>query len=81
MRVEVNGEFNTEGAGASNITYNASVHAKTSQKAILELMNHTDKVAEIQNTLRNSAQVTLANCEAREVGLVSSASGGTAETL
>ena len=81
VRVEVNGEFNAEGAGASNITYNASVHAKAAQKAILELMNHTDKVAEIQNTLRNSAQVTLANCEAREVGLVSAASGGTADTL
>ena len=32
VRVEANGEFNAEGAGASNITYNASVHAKAAQK-------------------------------------------------
>jgi organic hydroperoxide reductase OsmC/OhrA len=81
VRVEVNGEFNAEGAGASNITYNASVHAKAAQQAILELMNHTDKVAEIHNTLRNATQVTLANCEAREVGSVAAPSSGTPDTF
>jgi organic hydroperoxide reductase OsmC/OhrA len=74
VRVEVNGEFQGEGEGARNIRYNASVHAKAPQEMIVDLMRHTDAVAEIHKTLRNSTAVTLDQCEAREVGLIPSAS-------
>ncbi len=80
VRVEVNGEFSAEGEGARNITYSASVHAKAPQEAILDLMRHTDNVAEIHNTLRDPTPVTLANCEACEVSLTAVASTGTTVT-
>ena len=70
VRVEVTGEFASEGAGASNITYRASVDAKAPEEDVLELMQHTDKVAEIHNTLRNSAPVSLVECQAREIPVV-----------
>ena len=50
-----------------NDLYRASVDAKAPREAILELMRHTDTVAEIQNTLRASSPVFLGACEAREV--------------
>lgn len=67
VQVEVSGEFGGEGVAAQNITYRASVDAKASQGEILDLMRHTDSVAEIQNTLRRSSAVLLTQCEAREV--------------
>jgi len=67
VRVEVTGEFASEGSGASNIRYRASVDAKAPEQAVLELMRHTDSVAEIHNTLRPSTPVVLAECQAREI--------------
>lgn len=67
IQVEVTGEFGGEGEGARNIRYRASVDAKASRDAILDLMRHTDTLAEIQNTLRSGAAVLLDGCEAREV--------------
>jgi uncharacterized OsmC-like protein len=67
VQVEVTGEFSGEGSGASNVSYSASVEAKASREQILDLMRHTDLVAEIQNTLRRSSPVILADCDAREV--------------
>ncbi len=67
VQVEVSGEFGSEGAPARNINYRASVDAKAPRGKILELMRYTDTVAEIQNTLRSSTPVVLADCDAREV--------------
>lgn len=67
VEVEVTGEFNGEGAAADNITYRASVDADAPRVQILDLMRHTDSVAEIQNTLRRSSPVVLSQCEAHEV--------------
>jgi uncharacterized OsmC-like protein len=67
VEVEVSGEFGAEGAPAKNIRYRASVDAKAPHEAIVELMRHTDTVAEIQNTLRASSAVTLDECQVREV--------------
>ena len=67
VQVEVTGEFGGEGEGAREIRYNASVDAKAPREEILGLMRHTDSVAEIHNTLRQSAPVVLAECEAREI--------------
>ena len=64
--VEVTGLFGTEGEAASNIGYRASVVAKASQEEILNLMRHTDSVAEIQNTVRHSCPVVLSYCAAQE---------------
>jgi uncharacterized OsmC-like protein len=64
VEVEVKGDFDTESYPASNIIYSATVKAKAKRDAIIELMNLTDKVTEIQNTLRAGVPVTLANAEA-----------------
>jgi uncharacterized OsmC-like protein len=65
--VEVTGEFGEEGEGARNIRYRAMVDSSTSRENILELMRHTDTVAEIQNTLRVSNRIELADCEIRDL--------------
>jgi len=65
VEVEVSGEFGAEGEGAKHITYSASVTADAPEPAIAELMRHTDTVAEIHNTLRQSTPVVLAGCEVR----------------
>ncbi len=63
VEVEVSGDFGAEGEGASNVTYKAKVHAKGSEEEIRALMEHTDTVAEIQNTLRVGVQVKLSEVE------------------
>jgi uncharacterized OsmC-like protein len=65
VEVEVSGEFGSEGEAARNITYSALVSANARQDEILALMQHTDSVAEIQNTLRCSSPIILTKCEAR----------------
>ena len=67
VEVEVSGDFGAEGAPAKDIRYRASVDAKAPREAIVELMRHTDTVAEIQNTLRVSSPVSLEECAARQV--------------
>lgn len=65
VQVNVSGEFgDAPGSVAQNLEYRASVEAEASQEAILELMKHTDEVAEIQNTLRQGMAVTLVDCTA-----------------
>jgi len=63
VEVEVDGEFGTEGEPAKNVTYRARVTAQASEAEIRELMRHTDRVAEIQNTLRVETPVTLSSIE------------------
>lgn len=67
VQVEVTGEFGGPGEGARNICYSASVDAKAPRDQILALMRHTDTVAEIHNTLRQSSPVVLSECEVREI--------------
>jgi uncharacterized OsmC-like protein len=67
VQVEVTGEFGGEGEGARNIRYSTSVDARAPREEVLALMRHTDSVAEIHNTLRQSSPVVLAKCEAREI--------------
>lgn len=59
VEVEVEGEFGGVGEPAKQIAYRAKVIAQASEAEILELMRHTDQVAEIQNTLRLGIPVTL----------------------
>jgi organic hydroperoxide reductase OsmC/OhrA len=63
--VQVDGEFGAEpGSTASGLRYGATVTADASEADILALMAHTDTVAEIQNTLRAGAAVTLTEMRA-----------------
>ncbi len=63
VEVEVAGDFGAEGEPARNVTYRAKVTAQASEAEIRELMSHTDRVAEIQNTLRVEIPVTLSGVE------------------
>jgi hypothetical protein len=62
--VTVEGEFGSEGEPAKNVTYHARVTANAPESAILALMTHTDRMAEIQNTLRIGTQVRPTGMEA-----------------
>lgn len=64
VEVTVEGQFASEGGPATGVTYRAKVVAHASTAEIRELMQHTDTVAEIQNTLRVPTSVTLASIEA-----------------
>ena len=63
VEVEVSGDFGAEGEPARNVAYRAKVTAQASEDDIRELMRHTDRVAEIQNTLRVSTPVQLTDIE------------------
>lgn len=63
VEVEVEGEFGAEGEPTRNVSYRAKVAAQASEAQIRELMSHTDRVAEIQNTLRRGTLVTLDDIE------------------
>jgi organic hydroperoxide reductase OsmC/OhrA len=63
VEVEVSGEFGEEGTGAKNVSYSAKVHAKGTNEEVRALIHHTDKVAEIQNTLRGGTDVKLNKVE------------------
>lgn len=58
VEVEVEGDFGAEGEPATNVTYRAHVTSQAGDDEIRQLMRHTDRVAEIQNTLRAGTPVT-----------------------
>ena len=64
-RVEVNveGDFGAEGEHARNVTYRARVFAQASEDEIRALMEFTDTVSEIQNSLRIGTPVILTEIE------------------
>ena len=64
-RVEVNveGDFGVEGEHARNVTYRARVFAQASEDEIRALMEFTDTVSEIQNSLRIGTPVILTEIE------------------
>ena len=57
--MEVDGEFGAEGEGATDVRYRTRIAAQASEDAIRALAEATDRVAEIQNTLRAGTPVTL----------------------
>ena len=63
VEVEVSGDFGAEGEGAKNVSYSTKVHAKGTEEEIRKLMEYTDTVAEIQNTLRAGTEVKLSGIE------------------
>lgn len=65
VEVEVHGEFGGPGEPGRNIRYSATVTASAPEEEILELMRHTDTVAEIHNTLRQGTSVELSEAKAQ----------------
>ncbi len=63
VEVEVEGEFGAEGEPAKNVSYRAKVSAQGNETQIRELMMQTDRVAEIQNTLRQETPVIFSGIE------------------
>jgi organic hydroperoxide reductase OsmC/OhrA len=55
--VEATGEFGAVGEPARALRYRASVLADANERDIRDLMLHTDRVAEVQNTLRRGLPV------------------------
>lgn len=67
VEVGVEGHFGLEGEPATDVSYHARVMAHADEAEIGELMQHVDRVAEIQNTLRVRSPVTLDQIEAVRV--------------
>jgi organic hydroperoxide reductase OsmC/OhrA len=64
VEVQVEGNFDAEGMPATNVSYQAEVKADATEEEIRELMTATDRLTEIQNTLRVGTPVTLSRIEA-----------------
>jgi len=64
VEVTVEGEFEAEGEPGRNFRYRARVAAQASRDEILALMQSTDGIAEIHQTLRNGIPVELVDMEA-----------------
>jgi organic hydroperoxide reductase OsmC/OhrA len=67
VEVEADSDFGGAGEPARNIKYRARVAAHADHEAIEALMRQTDRVAEIQNTLRLGIPVVLEEIEAMPV--------------
>ena len=51
-------EFGATGVPWKNFTYKTKVHSDSPKKKIEELIRHTDKLAQIQNTLKKGIEIT-----------------------
>jgi uncharacterized OsmC-like protein len=60
IKVECTGDFGAEGEPGSNFQYKAKVTSNASPQEIEDLITHTDKTAEVHNTLRKGLNITLA---------------------
>jgi len=63
VKVEVEGDFGAEGEPARNVTYHAEITAQAGEDQIRALALETDRVAEIQNTLRIGTPIILKSVE------------------
>lgn len=59
VEVVATGEFGAEGEPGFNFQYKANVIADVSKEEIQSLIEHTDKVAEIHNTLRKGVRIQI----------------------
>ena len=64
VRVDVDGDWGGEPVRAQNVTFSVMVEAKASEQEILNLIRHTDRVAEIHNSLRLGTEIRLGKTEA-----------------
>ena len=59
VQVEVKADWGGQPVRAQNVCYTAKVEADATEAEILDLIQHTDKVAEIPNSLRFATEVQL----------------------
>lgn len=52
-------EFNTEGEPGVNFRYKVFVKSKASKEEVSDLIIHTDKIAEIHNTIRQGTRIII----------------------
>jgi len=64
VRVDVDGDWGGEPVRAQNVVFSVRVEAKATENEIRDLIEHTDKVAEIHNSLRMATKVSLGRTEA-----------------
>ncbi len=67
VRVDVSGTWGGDPVRAQGVTFAATVEAEAPKAQILDLIAHTDRVAEIHNSLRLGTPVTLTEAHARSV--------------
>ena len=67
VSVDVEADWGGEPVRAQNVRLSARVEADASEAAIRELMQHTDRVAEIPNSLRLGTPVELGSLQAVSV--------------
>ena len=63
LEVTVTGEFGGVGEPARNVSYAVKVTARGSENDVRALLEHTDRVAEVHNTLRVGTPVTLGRAD------------------
>lgn len=59
VEVTASCEFNTEGEPGVNFRYKVFVKSKASDEVISDLISHTDRIAEIHNTIRRGTKITI----------------------
>ena len=64
VQVDVQGEWGGDPVRAQNVTFTPKVEADADEMEIMELIRHTDRIAEIHNSLRMGTQVTLMDAKA-----------------
>ena len=64
VQIKVSAEWVGTPARAQNLSFSVSVEADATEAEILELVRHTDRVAEIPNSLRQGTEVKLAEITA-----------------
>lgn len=64
VRVVVECDWAGDPPRARNLRYSTRVEAEASEDEILELIQHVDEIAEVQNTLREGSAVELLEAEA-----------------
>jgi uncharacterized OsmC-like protein len=64
VQVTVNADWSGEPVRAQNVSFSVAVEADATETEILNLIRHTDQVAEIPNSLRLGTEVRLASAKA-----------------
>jgi organic hydroperoxide reductase OsmC/OhrA len=77
VEVSAEGDFGAEGEPGTGISYRARVIAEASEEAIRELIEQTDRIAEIHNTLRIGTPVALSTFDAVSVSTPTSTTPST----
>lgn len=61
VEVSVSAEFRSEGASAEDVVYDVTLSGEAEDSVLRDLVMATDRVAEIQNTVRSAIPVNVGN--------------------